>query len=284
MIAVNGVIGAGISPLDRGFNYGDGLFETIALSFNDQKPCLPLYEYHHQRLLAGCARLSIALDSKKLALYLADILAKASELKVSRGIVKIVVTRGAGGRGYAPPANIEPTVCVGLYPQSVYPAEYFSEGVALHLCHQRLSSSVALAGLKHLNKLECVLARAEWQGAEFAEGIMLDAQGNPVDGTYSNVFLVKAGQLVTPDLGECGVAGVMRRVIIEQLAPALGVGVQIQKISLADIQRADEVFVCNSVYGIWPVRAFNNSVWRPGKVTASLQLSLREYLIEVSIK
>lgn len=140
-----------------------------------------------------------------------------------------------------------------------------------------MSRQPLLAGLKHLNRLEQVLARAEWQDTEHAEGLMLDQAGRVIEGVFSNLFLVRDGVLITADLKRCGVAGVMRAELLFQ-AVSLGISTQITDIPLEQLQWADEVFVCNSVYGIWPVRAYAALHWPVGPLTRKLQTIARVLL------
>ena len=283
IIAVNGVLGAGISPLDRGFNYGDGLFETVRLDTKGGLAYLLLWSLHRQRLLDSCCRLQISLDINRLDSSVDQILQLAVSHNVQRAIVKIVVSRGVGGRGYLAPKSFPATLCVGLYPASVQPMANTEVGIDLHLCQQRLSSNSLLAGMKHLNKLEYVLARSEWQDKSIAEGVLLDSDGNVVEGTFSNVFVVLEGKLMTPVLTRCGVAGVMRRLILEVLAPKLDVIVLESDISLSDLEAADEVFVCNSVCGIWPARSLSGPIskcdWPLGHLTMRMQAALDSHLL-----
>jgi 4-amino-4-deoxychorismate lyase len=284
IIAVNGVIGAGVSPLDRGFNYGDGLFETVRLDSNGGRAHLPLWPLHRRRLLRSCGRLLISLDPQRLDSAVEQLLQQAVSHNVEQGVVKIVVSRGVGGRGYLAPESMLATLCVGLYPVAVHPLANVEEGIHLHLCQQRLSSNLSLAGMKHLSKLEYVLARSEWRDKKLAEGVLLDAVGNVVEGTFSNVFAVLEGKLLTPALLGCGVAGVMRRLILDVLAPKLGVVVLESDISLAELEAADEVFTCNSVCGIWPVLSLSGPGlkcgWLRGALTMRLQAELDTHLLE----
>jgi 4-amino-4-deoxychorismate lyase len=138
-----------------------------------------------------------------------------------------------------------------------------------------LSENVALAGIKHLNRLDQVIARNEWHDADIAEGIMLDCAGNVIEGTMSNVFIVKAGKLLTPVLDKSGVAGVMRSQIIS-LAAELNISVVEANIHLEDFMAADEIFVSNSVIGLWPVSEIDNNVYHVGPVTQNIQYVLQQ--------
>jgi len=145
-----------------------------------------------------------------------------------------------------------PTYCIGVFPVDVLRSNNYLTGIDMRICAQRLSANKSLAGMKHLNRLEQILARSEWQD-EYAEGLLMDESGSVIEATVSNLFAVKHGKLYTPDLSSSGVAGIMRRTIMEILAPTLSLDVEIESINLDFLRAADELFVCNSVYGIWPV-------------------------------
>lgn len=257
-----------LSVKDRGLAYGDGLFETIAVRAGSPV----LLDRHLARLGEGCARLLIDLD---LALVRAELLAFSREL--GDGVAKLIVTRGDGLRGYAPPQPALSRRILQGSAKPVYPACNAELGVRLFPCVTRLAEQPLLAGIKHLNRLEQVLARAEWQDAEHAEGLMLDASGRVIEGVYSNLFLLKGGVLLTPDLSRCGVAGVMRAELLAQ-AERQGLPCQVCDIALEALLQADEVFLCNSLYGVWPVRALQRHQWSVGPLTRKLQLIARDLL------
>lgn len=265
---VNGAPGEQLSVRDRGLAYGDGLFETIAVRGGG----IPLLARHMARLAEGCRRLSIPLD---LVLMESELQAFARQL--GEGVAKLIVTRGAGQRGYAPPQPCQPQRILQAAPSPQYPAAHAEQGVRLFACTTRLAEQPLLAGLKHLNRLEQVLARAEWQDAEYAEGLMLDTCGRVIEGVYSNLFLVVAGGLVTADLSRCGVAGVMRAEILQQ-AQLLGLSIELRDVSHDELLNADEVFLCNSLYGIWPVTALRERHWPVGPLTRKLQAIVRDLL------
>jgi 4-amino-4-deoxychorismate lyase len=143
----------------------------------------------------------------------------------------------------------------------------------VRLCEARLGSNLQLAGIKHLNRLEQVLARQEWEEPDIREGLLLDEEGHVIEGTMSNLFAVKRGTLVTPDLTRCGVAGIMRTVVMEQ-AGHLGLDVSVKPLPLADVEQADELFLTNSLIGIWPVIGLENRTWSTGPVSRQLQKRL----------
>jgi 4-amino-4-deoxychorismate lyase len=251
-----------IAADDRGLLYGDGLFETFAVHSGEPQ----LWTQHMARLVRGCVRLGIEPPSVDLLQAEARALCAGS----ARAVLKIIVTRGSGGRGYRPPAPALPRRILSLHPWPDHPAHWPQQGVSVRLCDTPLGTNPRLAGLKHLNRLEQVLARAEWDDPDIAEGLMLDAAGGLVEGTMSNLFLVREGRLRTPALERCGVAGVMRARVLE-LAAQDGIACEVSDLGLADLQAADEVFVCNSIIGIWPVRRVQSMEFTPGPVTRFLQ-------------
>lgn len=257
-----------LSVKDRGLAYGDGLFETIAVSGGQPS----LLERHLARLVEGCARLHIPLDR---ALLKAELLAFSRQL--GEGVAKLMVTRGDGLRGYAPPEPAQPRRILQGTAKPLYPARNAELGVRLFPCSTRLAEQPLLAGLKHLNRLEQVLARSEWQDAEHAEGLMLDTSGRVIEAVYSNLLVVSNGVLITADLSRCGVAGVMRAELLAQAA-AQGIECQVRDISYAELLSADEVMLCNSVYGVWPVCALQTHDWPVGPLTRKLQAIARDLL------
>jgi len=249
-----------VSLYDRGLAYGDGLFETIKVK-NGQPHLLAK---HLERLQAGCLRLSLKPD---FALLKDELLRFTANL--GEGVAKLIVTRGDGKRGYAPGTAPVRRILLGS-PLPNYPPEHAMQGVQLFACQTRLACQPLLAGLKHLNRLEQVLARAEWQSHQYAEGLLCDYHGRVIEGVFSNLFWAKDGRLFTPDLSRCGVAGVMRAHLLE-LAASVSVSPTVGDFSYPTLLSADEVFVCNSLYGIWPVIALGAQSWPIGAVTRTLQ-------------
>jgi 4-amino-4-deoxychorismate lyase len=184
-------------------------------------------------------------------------------------VVKIILTRGAGERGY-PYGHTAPTRIVLTAPLPRFPETYSKDGVKARVCDLRLALQPALAGVKHLNRLENVLARAEWSDPEIVEGILCDSEGNAIGGTMSNVFMVKAQVLVTPALDRCGVAGVTRDRVCEA-AEALGIRCVVRALPIAELCAADEVFLVNSVIGLWPVRSLDSRSYARGPATERIQ-------------
>ena len=277
---INGVAATCIDAHDRGFHYGDGLFETFAVSNGEPA----MWDMHMQRLLLGCQRLGFPAPDPTLLRSEALSLCAVPDAPV-RGVLKIIITRGGGGRGYRAPspsavlATGGVTRMLALYPWPDYPAAFWSEGVAVRVCATRLGCNPALAGIKHLNRLEQVLARNEWDDASVAEGLMLDPQGNVIEGTMTNLFVVRNGQLLTPDVSQCGVAGVMRSWILA-CARVAGIPSAITSLTLDMVTSADEIFLCNSVIGLWPVREIMGipgcSFQVNGPITSDIMAKLRD--------
>lgn len=259
---IDGKLDDRISVYDRGLHYGDGLFETLAVDAGR----IVLLDSHLERLLEGCSRLKLAPPSIDL---LRRELQSAADGQ-PRAVLKLVITRGAGGRGYRPSADTAATRILFRYPRSDHPRAYGEEGVSVRVCETRLGRNPLLAGLKHLNRLEQVLARSEC-GEEVQEGLMRDEEDFIVEGTMSNVFMVREdGRVVTPDLKRCGVSGVMRHYLLEQ-ARLADLPVEVCDLPLADVMRAREMFLSNSLIGVWPVTRVGERSFVAGPVTRRFQ-------------
>jgi 4-amino-4-deoxychorismate lyase len=163
---------------------------------------------------------------------------------------------------------------LALYPLPDYPAGCYQEGIVAGVCATRLGHNPALAGAKHLNRLEQVLARREWNGSAVREALMCDQEDFVVEGVMSNVFVVHAGKLLTPRLDRCGVRGVMRARVL-RAAAQLGLEAEEARFGLERVVAADEIFLTNSLIGIWPVAELEGHRFRPGPVTTALMERLR---------
>ncbi len=258
MVLVNGREDEALSALDRGLSYGDGLFETIR--FVDG--VAPLWARHMQRLQEGCARLRLPMPAVSL---LEREAALAVQGRVD-AVLRITLTRGVGARGYAPPPEPTPTRIVAAFPAPAADASAARDGLRTRLCTLRLAAQPALAGLKHLNRLEQVLARAEWNDPAIAEGLLCDMHGRLISATMANLFAVIDGVPVTPSLDTCGVAGVARAEALAVLPQA-----QVRELPLQEALGADELFLTSSVRGILPVQAVDAKIFAPGPVTRMLQ-------------
>lgn len=255
MMLINGEADGALDPRDRGLHYGDGLFETLDVRNGQPRH----WQRHMARLERGCRRLMLPLPDVSLLEQEARNVCAGAD----RAVLKILWTRGPGGRGYAPGAADTPTRIVAQYPAPQYPQAYREEGIRARWCRHRLGANPALAGIKHLNRLDQVLARSEWHDPQIAEAIVCDQGGKVISGTMSNVFLVRNGRLSTPDLTDCGIAGITRERILE-LAHAEGFGCSVTTVSPQELIDADEVFVCNSVNGVWQLRDLAQRQWPRG--------------------
>lgn len=251
---LNGVAVAEPAALDRGLEFGDGLFETIQVSGGRLK----LLDRHLQRLYMGCQRLSIAApDEALLRLELVE----AARVP-GTGVVKLVLTRGAGGTGYRPSGAASTHRYIVAQPPRERPAHYAHSGVAVPILNTRLAEQPQLAGLKHLNRLEQVLARLEL-GDQAPEGLMLDTSGRVIAGTMSNLFLSIDGEIVTPSLERCGIAGVVRGALIDAWRSE-GVRVSVRDVALAELAMAEEAFLTNALIGVWPIQQLGSRRLLPG--------------------
>jgi len=222
---------------ERAWQFGDGLFETIAVI--DSNPCL--WALHAERLVLGCGRLNLSVPDTDLLLAELRMLCAGR----ARSVAKLYWTAGRSARGYVRPIPVTP--CRVLHVTDWRQREL--TGWRVRLCDHRLSEQPQLAQIKHLNRLDQVVARAEWDDTTVAEGLMLDQDGYVVCGTMSNLFLQSRDVLFTPSIERCGVAGVVRRLVIE-LGEQAGSPVREARVSLGDLRAADAAYLTNSLIGV----------------------------------
>lgn len=240
---INGREDERIDPMDRGLHYGDGLFETLAAQDGRAR----FLDWHLERLVESAARLAIPLPDTEV--LRAEI---AAACATDRGIVKLIVTRGTGERGYRSPRRPEPMrIVIGL-PWPALPPAAWTSGVRVGWCRTRLGRNPTLAGIKHLNRLEQVLARAEWDDERMAESLMMDDRDRAICGTQTNLFALIGGRWTTPVLDQCGVAGVMRRAFMTWAAERGDPAIE-RALPAADIADATAMLLTNAVIGAWPV-------------------------------
>jgi len=243
---INGQQTEHISIRDRGFQYGDGCFETVRVLVN--KPIL--WSAHLKRLKQACKTLRLTVNFDLLQSEISQLL---QVNKTADVILKITVTRGEGDRGYTPPEQADCTRIIQLID---YLAPDTNNGARVVVCQHRLSSNSLLAGIKHMNRLDQVLASAQIP-AGFDEGLCMDEGGNVIEGCKSNLLLAIDNLLVTPDLSKSGVEGVMLNHLVDEFR-VQGTRVLKKSISLSDLKTASEIFLCNSVFGIWPIAEIEN--------------------------
>ncbi|MBT8443977.1 MAG: aminodeoxychorismate lyase [Gammaproteobacteria bacterium] len=262
---LNGIPAESVPAADRGLHYADGLFETIAI--RDSRP--RFLDAHLKRLARGLRRLGFAAETiGPVEREVLDACAGAGD-----AVAKLIVTRGAGPRGYRPPRPAEPNRMLGISEAKPPPRDWYESGIATRVCATPVALSPATAGLKTLARVEQVLARAEWDDPGITEGLMLDPLGRIVSGTMTNFFCIRNGRLLTPDLAEAGVAGIMREVVFDQSREA-GIDVVETRIELAELKTDDELFVTNSQIGLWPIRRLGEQTYTPGALTRSLMRRL----------
>jgi 4-amino-4-deoxychorismate lyase len=268
---VNGRPDRRVDIADRGLQYGDGLFETIAVRAG--RPCL--WRAHLERLATGAARLGIPMPPETLLREETRRLLAGEDAAT----VKLILTRGPGPRGYRPPARPQPSRILLRYPTNPHANVWPHPGVAVRLCRTRLGSNPDLAGLKHLNRLEQVMARAEWSDPGIAEGLMCDADGALTCGTMTNLFLVRGGDLLTPRLDRAGVAGTVRGRVLRR-ARDLGIPCREARLSVDDLYHADAAFLTNALTGCRAVIAVDGQALGADALPAALLASVQQDVFE----
>ena len=265
---INGNHTSEIALNDRAVHYGDGLFETIAIQ-NKQILC---FDEHVNRLEKGCKRLKIPIPNKDI---IRDEVTSLIDT-TGQGVIKIIITRGQGGRGYKIPDDTAPTRIITLFPWPDYHEKFPTTGIKTKVCDFRYARNPALAGIKHLNRLEQILARSEWTDDAISEGIVMDTDGFVIEGTMSNIFCIKNTTLYTPDLSLCGIEGIIREKIID-MADKMKFSVEIKNITLEFLLNTDEVFLCNSLIGVWPVNLIDEKLFSNHEKTTKIANKLMKY-------
>lgn len=268
-VLINGEATDRISISDRGLLYGDGLFETLAVY--EEQPLL--WHEHYERLAQSADQLQIPIPAKQL---LSDELTSVCA-GLKKAVAKIILTRGVGGRGYSLPDSVSASRIISTHAWPSYPKAMIEEGVNIRVCDFRLAKQPGLSGLKHLNRLEQIMARSEWSDPGIFEGLLLDQEQHVIEGTMSNVFLINDNQLLTPDLSDSGVNGIIRQLILAT-APEMGYRVSVTSLSLNDVLQSKEIFLCNSLMGVCPVRQLNNTVFSNRRRSQEI----REHFIQQS--
>lgn len=248
MIIVNGALAASLNVMDRGLQYGDGVFRTLKADSGQ----LRWWNDQYRKLSDDCLALGIPCSAESLLKAEADRVASMQGVSV----VKIIITRGVGQRGYRTSSDASPARIVMGFVDS-----HMIEGpVEARWCDLRLSHQPRLAGIKHLNRLENVLARSEWNDPAIAEGLLMNEAGQVIGGTMTNLFMIEKDTLVTPDLSDCGVAGVARARLL-RVAAKHGQSMKIEAITPERLLQSDQILLCNSLIGIWRVEKLENTVW-----------------------
>ena len=246
--------------------FGDGVFRTIAVRAGRALN----WTWHYRRLSIDCALLGIAAPPE------AVVASEVAQVARDDATVKVIVTRGAGGRGYGIPQAVPATRIVAAFASASHDPARARDGVAVRRCALIISEQPRLAGAKTLNRLENVLARSEWDDPAIAEGLLVDAGGRVIEGTMSNLFLVARGRVATPDLARSGVVGAQRERVRELLGRA-GIDCEVRDIDWAGLEEADEIFLTNSLIGAWPIARLGERRWAPGALTRRVQALIAEH-------
>lgn len=259
-VLVDGAPGDSISVADRGLAFGDGVFRTLAV-----RAGRPLnWRWHMRRLLADCETLRLEPPAEAM------VLEEIRRVAPADAAVKVILTRGSSGRGYAVRPGAPPTRVVAAYPYPAYPASNARDGVRVRRCTLIASEQARVAGAKTLNRLDNVLARSEWDDPSIAEGLIADGAGRVVEGTMSNLFIATLGRVFTPELSRCGVIGAQRE-RVRELLRASDIECATCDISWSDLEAAEEVFLTNSLIGLWPVIALEGRSWPVGPIALRVQ-------------
>ena len=256
---VDGELLEQVSAADRGLHYGDGLFETIAVI--DGQP--RFWQGHMDRLAAGCERLDMPVIPQSV------LLREVQTVTAGRSpcTVKIILTRGASGIGFRPKPVEQPTRVVSSFPWPDVEGNPELTGVEARICKLRLGIQPELAGMNHLNRLEQVRARAEWNDPRIHEGILLDREDHVISAIRSNIFLVFGDLILTPRLDRCGIRGVMRAAILAAFREQC----EQRRVTIDMLPEADEVFICNALHGVYPVTRIDHWEYGIGTITRDVQ-------------
>jgi len=241
----------------RGFAYGDGVFETMRV----HRGTVPWWDVHHARLLNGLARLHIpAPDAATMQRAVAEVFDDGGD-----GVAKLIVSRGGIGRGYMPDLDAPPLWRVSRHELPPPPRQ---EGLVLRWCETRLALQPALAGLKHCNRLEHVVARGEWNDPGIDEGLLRSIDGFVVCATSANLFVLHGNRWSTPRVDRCGIAGTCRAWLLSETGAAE------TRIDPRELETADAIALCNAVRGILPVARLEARTWAPHPAVADLRQRL----------
>jgi 4-amino-4-deoxychorismate lyase len=241
---------------DRAVQYGDGLFETVAIRDGKAR----LWDYHAERLQSGCTRLDLPAPAKQLVEDELNSALNAAPINTEHCVAKLLVSAGAGHRGYRRPGGVEGTLLVGLAESSRLPEVMYRGGVEVRVCDTRLAIQPHLAGIKSLNRLEQVMARNEWQDETVFEGLLLDTEDRLICGTMSNVFLIDGNSLVTPAITRCGISGVMRRHVLTVVEQA-GIKCEVRDVANNELNSCLGAFLTNSQFGVLPINRCADRSW-----------------------
>jgi 4-amino-4-deoxychorismate lyase len=263
---LNGAPANGISLLDRGLQFGHGCFETIAVI---DKKALLLNE-HLTRLSEGLAALKIPFSSQQIDHLSTEISAYCNQHSATDFVLKLIVTMGEGHRGYLNPSKPSPNrvLIANPYPSDL--KERANKALTIGVSDVILPDQPLLAGIKHCNRLEQILAKNNLS-EDVDDALLLNSQGNVIEATSSNLFIVKGKQIITPDLSKQGIDGVIRQKILQDCVNRFGQKAKVMSLNIEDLEASNEVFLTNSIYGVQQVKKINSTEFTQFKVSSALQ-------------
>ena len=265
-----------ISVYDRGVSYGDGFFETMKWRVsNDNLPKVEFWNRHISRITKSCkvAKINIP-DLTTLNNYKSKILKRAKKNNFKNGILKIIITRGSGGRGYRFEKNMQPTVIFLSFPYKPYPSSFYRNGIKLEICNNFLSKNFFLKGLKHLNRIDSVLLTDEIDNKGNFEGVVIDENDNVIEGMMSNIFFIKKKILYTPKINFFGIEGIMRQIILEKFSNLFD-QIIVEPINKRKLANFDNVFISNSIMGVIPVNKIEKNNYRVSSLMTRINNELK---------
>ena len=270
LIWLDGAEASALPLPDRGLDFGDGVFETLLTRHGE-----PLYlDLHLARMLRGCKLLALPDYDSAVRRHLQAVTLAITARGWHWASLRITLSRGAGPRGYAPPTKARPRIIISVTRLDRF-APDMAAPAALHLADMRWATQPALAGLKHLNRLEQVLAAAEYNAAGLDEAVMLDQTGRVISVVAGNLFVVSGREILTPELRNCGIHGTRRDLVMRRWAPSLGLVVRECELSTGQLESADEAFYTNSLVGLRPVARFGRRRWSAHTVCEALYRQYR---------
>ena len=252
---INGIQSTTVAATDRGLAYGDGLFSTIKVEWGR----VQLWDFHLQRLQLGAKRLFFPEVDWTLLTDEVQSLAEALNDK-PQAVIKIILTRGSGGRGYSSKGCVEPLRILSCHDFPSFYKQWQDEGIKVILCQQKLAINPQLAGLKTLNRLEQVLIKHELEMSQAVEGIVCDNNGFVIEACTANIFIYLDNQWLTPKLDACGVAGVKRRQVMEAASQA-GITISEVDITVDELLKAQALCLTNALMGLVPVKQFQSHIY-----------------------
>ncbi len=258
------------SQLDYINMFGHGVFETMRIFKCDA----PLLSYHVERLHKHSKKIHIQTDIQDLRERVTYFLSNIRPQNSQGGVLRLTVASGGSAGGYRINRASKPNCIISYRSLPTERKSRLSKGMKMRVCDYRLPSNPFLSGIKHLNRLDQILARSEWD-EQFDDGIMLDQYDSVVETTFGNIFFRSANGWVTPLIDECGIEGVMRSLIVKKIMPMMAESIEVRKVELHEIKDCSEWFVCNAVRGILPVSFLSPNIsWSIGENTKKLRRAL----------